>query len=107
MNSKTIDQIELEDFIEVLKGIKNAPIANRALLGYSTASIFLHGKNRDEEVSIRNHSGMFSMLITKHNGSFLFNGGVSMTTPIETAAYILYMAFIMLKDEIKFLPVTA
>ena len=95
-----IKKIDLEHFIDTCNKIKNEPITSKAPLGYSTNSILLHGENRKSEVSIRNHSGMFSMLITTQDGRFLFNGGASMKLTVETAAYILYMAFIMVKDQI-------
>lgn len=96
--------LKYTDFLKVAKQIKTAQITSRACLGYSSKDIYLHGTSRRDEVSMRNHSGMYSMLITDYKGSFLFNGGmanIEKHTP-QKAASIAYQIYKQHKEDITF-----
>lgn len=100
---KELSGINYNLFLQVVKQIKTAKITGRAPLGYSSNDIMLFGTEtprRRSVVSVRNHSGMYSMLITMQDGSFLFNGGFDMDLPYRKAATGLYCAFKLVKDKI-------
>lgn len=99
-----MNNLKYNDFLKVCKQIKTAEITMRACLGYSSKSIFIHGTDRRYEVSIRNHSSMYSMLITDTYGHFLFNGGVANITKHtpQKAASIAYFIYKEHKADLTF-----
>ena len=90
-----MEKLTYADFVTACNKIKTAEITSKACLGYSSNSTYLRGTSRVNEVSIRNHSDMYSMLITDENGRFYFNGAVAnikILTP-KKAASIAYNAY--------------
>lgn len=99
-------KLTYSDFLKVCNQIKNAEITSKACLGYSSNSIYLNGTSRVNEVSIRNHSGMYSMLITNESGMFYFNGGVANIKHCSSkkAASIAYQVYKHFANDIHNLP---
>jgi hypothetical protein len=103
MDNTDIDKITYHTFLAAVKEIKKQQITSRAPLGYSSSDIYLFGNNifdRVSVVTVRNHSGMYSMLITNSSRDFLFSGKFGMELPFSTAAKGLYSAFKTVKHKI-------
>jgi len=100
MKKEDIQDLKYQHFLTAVKAIKKLAITSRACLGYSSNDIYLFGFDRTSGISVRNHSGMYSMLITDYNGGFLFNGSFSMELSDKLAASCLYSAFKLVKHKI-------
>ena len=59
-------------------------------LGYSGPTFLLFGESRKSEVSVRNWSGLASMLITDSKGGFLFSGHLPLGLGLEVVAQQFY-----------------
>lgn len=95
-----LEMVNYSLFLKAIRQIKQSAITSRACLGYSSNDIYLYGFDRTSGISVRNHSGMYSMLITDSNRSFLFNGSFSMKLSDTLAASCLYTAFKLVKYKI-------
>lgn len=104
LHQTDLNKVDYLLFLKVVELISSAPIVRRASLGYSSTEYLLFGVyvpgQRQSVVSVRNHSGMYSMLITTNGGRFLFNGGFSMSLPKKKAAEGLHAAFDLVKKSI-------
>lgn len=86
---------------EAVKKIAGASITTRAPRGYSSDEVYLFGdEHHRSSVSIRNHSGMASLLITDPDGYFLFYGQLTLSrlNP-ERIAQLFYFSF----DGVRYL----
>ena len=92
----SIKEITLETFKEAVYKAVTAHITSVAPLGYSSPTYLLYGNDGDERkcgVSVRNHSGVVSMLICDTQGHFIFHGGLNKALPINLIAKSLYADF--------------
>lgn len=92
----SIKEITLETFKEAVYKAVTAHITSIAPLGYSSPTYLLYGNNGDERrsgVSVRNHSGVVSMLICDPNGHFIYHGGLNKRLPIDLIAKSLFIDF--------------
>jgi hypothetical protein len=100
----SIKEITLDTFKEAVYKAVTAHITSIAPLGYSSPTYLLYGNEGNERrcgVSVRNHSGVVSMLITDPKGSFIFHGGLNKSLPIDLIAKSLYADFKKVKKFIN------
>ena len=92
----SIKEITLDTFKEAVYKAVTAHITSIAPLGFSSPTYLLFGIDGDERrcgVSVRNHSGVVSMLITDPDGRFIYHGGLNKGLPIDLIAKSLFTDF--------------
>ncbi|AIM37354.1 hypothetical protein KO02_12110 [Sphingobacterium sp. ML3W] len=87
MKATSLTNVSKKHFKKTIQEVKGLPITDRATFGYSSHTILVYGHKNNERrcgISMRNHSGKISLLITDFQGRFLFNGGFDISTPTLT-----------------------
>lgn len=106
---KSEEEINKELINTVVNHIFDAEITSRAPLGYSSDDFILFSNGqytRSSQISMRNHSGSLSLLITDKEGDFIFNGGWSLLLGSDLLSQVAFdtintLKYLIFKDISK------